>query len=322
MKILLRLLALCWAGALAQQAAAQSYPSHPITLVVPVAPAGILDQAARMVQPAMTAALGQSIVIENRPGASGNIGATYVAHAKPDGYTLLIGYSMFHVGNPVMFKELAWDPVKDFTGVGMIAFAPHIIAVNTQQPFQNLKQLVDYARANPGKLNYATSGNGSVPHVGMEMFKQTAHLEITHVPYKGAGPAVQDVIAGNVQMTVATPPSVIAFVRAGRLRALATAAKKRIAVLPDVPTTAEAGFPGVEMEAWVAIFAPAGTPPEILGKVNAALKQALDTPEVQRTSNVAGMETRAMTPAQLDALVKKDIDYWQPVIRKAHIVIE
>lgn len=323
MKPPLRLLALFLAGAaFAQPALAQNYPNRPITLVVPVAPAGILDQAARMVQPAMTAALGQSIVIDNRPGASGNIGATYVARSKPDGYTLLIGYSMFHVGNPVMFKEPGWDPARDFTGVGMIAFAPHVIAVNTQQPFQNLKELVDFARANPGKLNYSTSGNGSVPHVGMELFKQTAHIEITHVPYKGAGPAAQDTVAGNVQMTVATPPSVIGFIRAGRLRALATAAKNRAAVLPDIPTTAEAGFPGVEMEAWVAIFAPAGTPADVLNKVNGALKQALDTPEAQKTANTAGMETRVMTPAQLDALVKKDIAYWQPVIRKAHIVIE
>ena len=318
MKLFLSLALLaCCAGA-----HAQSFPSRTITLIVPVAPAGILDQSARMVAPAMAAALGQPVVIDNRPGASGNIGAVAVARAKPDGYTLLIGYSMFHVGNPVMFKDIAWDPLRDFTGVGMIAVAPHVIAVNPGQPFQNLKELVDYARANPGKLNYSTSGNGSVPHVGMELFKQTAKVDITHVPYKGAGPAAQDAIAGNVQMTVATPPSVIGFIKNGRLRALAVAAKNRAAVLPDVPTTAEAGFPGVEMEAWVSIFAPAGTPPDVLAKLSGALKQALETPEAAKTAATAGMDIRYMTPAQLDAQVRKDIDYWQPVIRKAHIVIE
>jgi len=319
MKLFFRLaLLLCCGAACAQTA----FPSRTITLIVPVAPAGILDHSARMVAPAMSAALGQAVVIDNRPGASGNIGATAVARARPDGYTLLIGYSMFHVGNPVMFKDIAWDPVKDFTGVGMIAVAPHVIAVNPAQPFQTLKELVDYARANPGKLNYSTSGNGSVPHVGMELFKQTYKVDITHVPYKGAGPAAQDAIAGNVQMTVATPPSLIGFIKNGRLRALATAAKSRAAVLPDVPTTEEAGFPGVEMEAWVSIFAPAGTPPEVLAKLSGALKLALETPEARQSAATAGMDIRYMTPAQLDAQVRKDIGYWQPVIRQAHIAIE
>lgn len=324
-KLLPTLLSACLAlaaVAASSTAAAQAFPSRTITMIVPVAPAGILDQAARMVAPAMGTALGQSVVIDNRPGASGNIGATAVARAKPDGYTLLIGYSMFHVGNPVMFKDIAWDPVKDFTGVGMIAVAPHVITVNPQQPFQNLKELVDFARANPGKLNYSTSGNGSVPHVGMELFKQTYKVDITHVPYKGAGPAAQDAIAGNVQMTVATPPSVIGFIKNGRLRALATAAKQRAAVLPEVPTTAEAGFPGVEMEAWVSIFAPAGTPAEVVNKISAALKQSLETPEAQKSAASAGMDIRYMAPAQLDAQVKRDIGYWQPVIRNAKITID
>jgi len=303
-------------------AGAQAFPSRAVTMIVPVAPGGILDQSARMVAPAMGAALGQPVVIDNRPGASGNIGAVAVARAKPDGYTLLIGYSMFHVGNPAMFKDLQWDPLRDFTGVGMIAVAPHVITVNPAQPFQTLKELVDYARANPGKLNYSTSGNGSVPHVGMELFKQLYKVEITHVPYKGAGPAAQDAIAGIVQMTVATPPSVIGFIRNGRLRALATAAKSRAAVLPDVPTTAEAGFPGIEMEAWVSIFAPTGTPPEVLAKLSAALKQSLDTPEAQKSAATAGMDIRFMTPAQLDAQVRRDIGYWQPVIRNARISID
>jgi tripartite-type tricarboxylate transporter receptor subunit TctC len=315
---------LAWVFALLCGAAGaqSSYPSRPITLIVPVPPGGILDQAARIVTPAMGSALGQSIIVDNRAGASGNIGALAVARARPDGYTLLVGYSMFHVGNPVMFKDLPWDPLRDFAPVGMIAVAPHVIAINAALPYQTLKELVDYARAHPGALNYATSGNGSVPHVGMELFKQTFKVDITHVPYKGAGPAVQDVIGGNVQMTVATPPSVGGFVKAGKLRAMAIAAKNRLALLPDVPTTAEAGFPGVEMEAWVAIFAPTGTPPEVVAKLSNALRLSLETPEAIKSSAVAGMEIRYMTPAQLDAQVRKDIGYWQPVIRNAHISIE
>jgi tripartite-type tricarboxylate transporter receptor subunit TctC len=315
---------LAWMFALACGAAAAQapYPSRPITLIVPVPPGGILDQAARIVTPAMGSTLGQAVIVDNRAGASGNIGAMAVARARPDGYTLLLGYSMFHVGNPVMFKDLQWDPLRDFAAVGMIAVAPHVIAINAGLPYRNLKELVDYARAHPGALNYATSGNGSVPHVGMELFKQTYKVDITHVPYKGAGPAVQDVLGGNVQMTVATPPSVLGFVKSGRLRALAIAAKNRLPALPDVPTTAEAGFPGVEMEAWVAIFAPAGTPPEVLAKLSNALRLSLESPEAAKATAAAGMEIRYMTPPQLDAQVRKDIGYWQPVIRNAHISIE
>jgi len=301
---------------------AQGYPNRPVTIIVPVAPAGILDQVTRIVAPTLGTTLGQQVVVENRAGASGNIGATAVARSKPDGYTLLTGYSMFHVGNPVMFKDIQWDPVKDFTPVAMLVVAPHVVAVNTSLPYQTLKELFDYARANPGKLNYATSGNGSVPHVGMELVKQTLKLDITHVPYKGAGPGVQDVIAGNVQMTVATPPSVVSFVKAGRLRALAIAARNRLDVLPDVPTTAQAGFPGVEMEAWVAFFAPAGTPPDVVNKLSAAVKQTLENPEVMKSANGVGAEIRYMTPPQLDAQVRKDIGYWQPVIRNAKISID
>jgi len=315
-------LALCAAVLFSHTAGAQPFPSRTITMIVPVPPAGILDQAARIVSPGMGTALGQSVIIDNRAGASGNIGAVAVARAKPDGYTLLIGYSMFHVGNPVMFKNLQWDPLKDFTPVGMIAVAPHVITVNASLPYQTLKELVDYARAHPNALNYATSGNGSVPHVGMELFKQTFKVDIAHVPYKGAGPAVQDVIGGNVQMTVATPPSVLGFVKSGKLRALAIAAKNRLPALPDVPTTAEAGFPGVEMEAWVSIFAPAGTPPEAVNRLSAALKQSLESPEAVKSAATAGMEIRYMTPAQLDAQVRRDINYWQPVIRNARITID
>jgi tripartite-type tricarboxylate transporter receptor subunit TctC len=302
--------------------AAQSqtnYPNRPVTLVVPVPPGGILDAVARMVVPSMVQTLGQPFVIDNKAGAGGNIAATYVAKSAPDGYNLLVGYSMFHVGNPSIYPNLSWDPLRDFTPVGMLVVSPHVMAVHPSVPAKNLREFVDLARANPGKLNYATSGNGSVPHVGVELFKQQNNLFITHIPYRGAGPAMLDVVAGNVQMTVATPPSLAGFVQSGKMRPLAVAASKRLALMPDVPTAAEAGFPGFELEAWVALFAPMGTPPAVVQKLTEAVKLTMESPSVRKSAETAGVEIRYMPPAQLDALVRKDIQYWSKVIKTANI---
>ncbi len=303
-------------------ALAADYPDRPVRITVPVTPAGILDQVSRIISPVLGTHLGQTVIVENRPGASGNIAATYVARSKPDGYSLLAGYSMFHVGNPVMYRNLEWDPIKDFKPVAMLVVSPHLIAVNPKVPIHSLQELVDYAKKNPNVLNYATSGNGSVPHIGMELFKQRAGIELTHVAYKGAGPAVQDVLAGNVQMTVATPPSVAGFVPTGQVRALAVASKTRLPLLPDVPTTAEAGFPDFELDAWVALFAPAGTPDSVVATLTEAVRKTMDTERVQQSLAAAGVQVRYMTPEQLNQQVRKDIDYWQPVIRKAGITID
>ncbi len=301
------------------QAPQAAFPTRPVTLTVPVPPGGILDTVARMVSPHMAKALGQSVVVDNRAGASGNIAATAVARAQPDGHTLLVGYSMFHVGNPTMFPNLAWDPVRDFVPVGMLVVSPHILAVHPSVPAKTLKELVAHTRANPGKLSYATSGNGSVPHVGVELFKQQNKLFIVHVPYRGAGPAMVDVASGNVQMTVATPPSLMAFVQSGKVRPLAVAGKNRLPQMPDVPTTTEAGFPDFQLEAWVALFAPAGTPPAAIARLTAAAKEALEQPAVQQTAATAGVEIRYMTPTQLDAVVKADLQYWPRIIKAANI---
>jgi len=295
------------------------YPNRPVTLVVPVPPGGILDTVARMVVPSMAQTLGQPVVIDNKAGAGGNIAASFVAKSAPDGYNLLVGYSMFHVGNPSMYPNLSWDPLRDFTPIGMLVVSPHVLAVHPSVPAKNLRELVDLARANPGKLNYATSGNGSVPHVGVELFKQQNNIFITHIPYRGAGPAMLDVVAGNVQMTVATPPSLAGFVQSGKMRPLAVAASKRLALMPDVPTAAEAGFPGFELEAWVALFAPMGTPPAAVQKLTESVKTALESANVRKSAETAGVEIRYMPPAQLDAVVRKDIQYWSKVIKTANI---
>jgi tripartite-type tricarboxylate transporter receptor subunit TctC len=300
-------------------ASAQSFPTKPITLVVPVAPGGILDAVARMIGPDMSKDLGQPIVVDNKPGASGNIGASYVAKSPPDGYTLLVGYNMFHVGNPSMFKDLSWDPIRDFASVAMVAVSPHVIAVNPSVPVKTLKELVDLAKAQPGKLNYASPGSGSVPHVGMELFKQQTGIDIVHVPYKGAGPMMTDVVGGTVQATIATPTSIIGFVQSGRVRPLAIAAKSRSPLMPDVPTTAEAGYPNFELEACIALFAPAGTPPDVIAKLSHATEKALQSPAVIERARTSGMTIRYMTPQQLDATVKTDLQYWSKVIRDANI---
>jgi len=306
-------------GALAQ---APQFPAKPVTLVVPVAPGGILDAVARMLAPEMAKQLGQPVVVDNKAGASGNIGATYVAKSAPDGYTLLVGYSMFHVGNPSMFRNLSWDPIRDFSSVAMVAVSPHVIAVHPSVPVKTLRELVDLAKKEPGKLNYASPGSGSVPHVGMELFKQQAGIDVMHVPYKGAGPMMQDVIAGQVQMTVATPPSLLGFVQTGRVRALAVAAKTRHPLMPDVPTTAEAGYPSFQLEAWVALFAPAGTPRPVIEKLTAAVAETLKAPEVVERARATGMAIRFMPPGELDATVKADLDYWSKVIREAKITAD
>jgi tripartite-type tricarboxylate transporter receptor subunit TctC len=310
--------AILWAAC----AAAHAQSDKVITVVVPVPPAGILDQVARMVTPGMGKVLGQTLVVDNRAGASGNIAAGAVARSKPDGQTLLVGYSMFHVGNPTMFKKLTWDPVRDFAPVAMLVVSPHVVAVHPSVPINTMKELVAYAKANPGKLNYATSGNGSVPHVGMELFKQQTGIDVVHVPYKGAGPAMQDVVAGQVQMTIATPPSLLGAVQSGKLRALAVAGSSRHPLLPNVPTTAEAGYPNFELEAWVALFAPAGTPPDVVAKLADAAKQTLQTDEVRKAAAAAGVEIRYQDPAKLDQTVKADLAYWSKVITDARITAD
>ena len=194
---------------LAGLVSAQSFPDRPITLVVPNPPGGLVDTSARLLSEPLTRVIGQTVVVDNKPGASGNIAYQYVANAKPDGYTLLISYSGYHVGNPALFDKLAWDPIKDFSPVALLTVSTNVIAVHPSVPVNNLKEFIAYAKANPGKLNYASQGNGSVSHIGTEIFKQTTGVEMVHVPYKGSGPAIQDVLAGQVQVFISTPPSLM-----------------------------------------------------------------------------------------------------------------
>lgn len=299
-------------------ASAQDYPSKPIVLVVPNPPGGFVDASARLLSDALSKVAGQSVVIDNRGGGSGNVAYQAVARANPDGYTLLNSYSAYHVGNPHLTPKLPWAQ-KDFVPVAMITVATNVIAVHPSVPANDLSEFIKYTRSNPGKLSYASQGNGSLSHIGTEMFKLQTKTSMVHIPYRGSGPAVLDVLSGQVQVFITTPPSVMGHIKAGKLKGLAVAGKTRHPGLPSVPTATEAGLKGFELEAWVGIFAPAGTPTDIVTKLSGQIKAALDMPETRARADSAGIELRYLAPAALEALVKSDTDFWGKTIQAAGI---
>ncbi len=306
------------AALLATQAMADTFPSKPVTLVVPNPPGGVVDTSARLLGDPLAKLMGQPVVIENKGGASGNIAYQQVAGAPKDGYTLLISYSAYHVGNPSLFSKMPWAQ-KDFVPVALLTAATNVIAAHPSVPPSTLKDFVAYLKANPGKLNYASQGNGSLSHVGTELFQANTGTEMLHVPYKGSGPAIQDVLGGQVQVFMTTPPSVMQHVQAGKLKAFAVTGKTRHPGLPNVPTTAEAGLAGFEVEAWVGLFAPAGTPPAVVQQLTEKVKAALATPEAKAVADRTGIEIRYLPPAALGALVQKETAYWAGVIQAKSI---
>lgn len=303
-------------------AGAQSFPDHAINLVVPNPPGGLVDTSARLLSEPLSRVIGQPVVVDNKPGASGNIAYQYVANAKPDGYTLLVSYSGYHVGNPALMDKLAWDPIKDFSPVALLTVSTNVIAVHPSVPVNNLKELIAYAKANPGKLNYASQGNGSVSHIGTEIFKQTTGIDMVHVPYKGSGAAIQDVLAGQVQVFISTPPSLMQHVQSGKLKGLAVTGKNRHPGMPNVPTTAEAGLSSFQLESWVALYAPKNTPAPIIAKLTDAVQKSLTLPEVKERADVAGVELRYLNPVAMDALLKKELPYWSKAIKSANITLD
>ena len=300
---------------------AQTFPSKPITLIVPNPPGGVVDSSARLISDQLSTALGQPVIVDNKPGASGNIAYQTVARAPKDGHTLLISYSAYHVGNPAMFPKLPWDQ-KDLAPVALISAASNVITAHPSVPANNLKELIAYAKQNPGKLNFASQGNGSLSHVGTALFEQQTGTDMVHVPYKGSGAAIQDVLAGQVQVFITTPPSVMGHVQSGKLKAFAVTSKARHPSLPNVPTVAEAGLPGFELEAWVGLFAPAGTPPAVITKLSESVKKVLETADTQKRAATLGIETRYMGPDALAALVKRDTEYWGKVIKAKNITAD
>ncbi len=315
----------CAAGAAALTfagfAAAQAYPAKPVTLIVPNPPGGLVDTSARIVGESLQKVLGQTVVIDNRGGGSGNVAYSMVARAPADGYMLLTSYSAYHVGYPSLNPKLPWAQ-KDFVPVALVTVATNVIAAHPSVPANTLTEFVAFLKKNPGKLSYASQGNGSLSHIGTEMLKSQTGTSIVHIPYRGSGPAIQDVLSGQVQVFMTTPPSVMQHVQAGKLKAYAVTGQKRHPGLPNVPTTAEAGLKGFELEAWVGIFAPAGTPPDVVQKLTTSIKQGLESPESKTRADTAGIEIRYQPPAALDALVTRETAFWARTIKAAGITAD
>ncbi len=297
------------------------YPSRPITLVVPFAPGGGNDILARAIAPLLAERLGQPVVVGNKPGAGGNIGTDAVARAQPDGHTLLIASNQVTI-NPAIGVRTPFTLEKDFAPVSQIASVPIVLVAHPEQPYKTLDEFVRYARANSGKLAYSSPGNGTPQHLAGEVFANLAKTQLMHVPYRGTGPAIADVVGGQVPLTFATMASVMPFVESGKLRALGIAGQSRAATLPQLPTFGDAGFKNYEAALWYSLLAPARTPPAVVAQVNAALVQALQQPAVRERLVQQGFEPRTSTPAQARTLLEQDLVRWARVVSELHIKIE
>jgi tripartite-type tricarboxylate transporter receptor subunit TctC len=300
---------------------AADYPNRPITLVVAFTPGGPSDVLARIVGKKMEQLLSQPFVIENRPGAGGNLAAEAVAHAAPDGYTLLMGNNSILATNDSLYKRLNYQP-KDFVPITLIGTQANILVVNTNVPAHSLKELIALAEAQPGKLNFASSGYGAAAHLAGELFKSEAKINIVHVPYKGAAPALQDVIAGHDQMMFATAASVIGHIQEGRVRALAVTTLKRTQILPDVPTMDEAGLKGFDASTWHGLVAPAGTPPEVIATLHDAAIRALNDESVQTSLGKLGVDIVGKTPQEFQAYIESEIPKWTAIVKASGATLE
>jgi tripartite-type tricarboxylate transporter receptor subunit TctC len=297
-------------------------PGRPVTLIVPSAPGGTTDFAARLLAEPLSQRLGVPVLVDNRGGANGAIGAQAVARARPDGHTLLVQYSGFHVGSPAVVRNLGWNPRTDVVPVALLMDVPQVLLLHPSVPATTFAEFVAYAKANPTALNYASSGNGSVQHLGTEQLKRLTGIQMEHVPYRGAGPAIQDLLAGRVQVFLTTPPPALAFLQTGQLRALLLSAQERHPALPSVPTAAEAGLPGLSAEAWFGVFAPARTPDALIGRLAAAVDAIIATPDYRARAEAQGAAIRRMTPNELGARVERELVEWVEVVRAMNIPIE
>jgi tripartite-type tricarboxylate transporter receptor subunit TctC len=321
---LARLAAALCAGLVALLAApaAADYPDRPIRLVVPFPAGGGADVLARTIMPRVAQELGASIVIDNRPGAGGNVGAEFVAHAAPDGYTLLYGTNGTHAINRALYAKQGFDPVRDFAPVSRMTQIAALLVVYPSVPARNVAELVDYARANPGKVFFASAGNGTTSHLAGELFKTAAGVDIVHVPYRGGGLAAADVAGGQVQMMIDVMPNVLPLATGGKLRALGVTTAARVPAAPEIPTIAESGLPGFEVSAWDGIFAPAGTPPSVIERLNAAIRAALADPKVREALVARGTQPVTSTPDELARHVVAESEKWARVVRQSGAKID
>jgi tripartite-type tricarboxylate transporter receptor subunit TctC len=296
-------------------AAEQGYPSKPIRLVVPFPAGGPLDAVARAIGQKLSIAWGQPVIIDNRPGAGGNIGADLVAKSAPDGYTILEGALSTHAVNVSLYSKMPYDPIKDFAPITLVAVTPNVLVVNPSVPANSVAELIRYAKANPGKLAFGSGSNGSAGHLAGELFKTEAHVDMVHVPYKGGAPAMQDLLGGQIQLMFDNLANSMPQVRAGKLKALAVTTAKRSPLVPDLPTLAEAGLPGFDIYTWWGFMAPAGTPKEIIAKWNAEVTRILNTPEMQASFAQQGAEPAPTTPEQFTALIQGEIPKYAKIIK-------
>ncbi|MCC6474566.1 MAG: tripartite tricarboxylate transporter substrate binding protein [Burkholderiales bacterium] len=298
---------------------AQGWPGKPVRFVVPFAPGGGNDILARVVGERLGAALGQPVVVDNRPGAGGNIGAELVARSAPDGYTQLVAAHATLVINPHMYARVPFDPVKDFAPVGLMGALPVVLAVHADVPAASVRELIALAKARPGGLAYASAGSGTPHHLAAEMFKSQTGTSMVHVPFKGGAPAAAELLSGRVQVMFAPINNIAPYLKSGKLRVLAAAGERRVQMLPDVPTIAEAGLPGYAVENWIGLAAPAGTSQEIIRRLNAEIGNALAQGEVRQKLNALGIEPVTATPAQMAATIVSELARWGSVIRNAGI---
>lgn len=308
-------------GSLALAQASGNYPSKPVTLVVTYPPGGGADAMARLLAPKMSEALGQNVVVDNKPGAGGQIGAAAVAKAAPDGYTLMLDASSFAV-NPSLYPKLPYDPMKAFKPIGVVALFPNVVLVNANFSAQNVTDLISISKKAKDSVSYASSGNGSAQHLAGALFESATGVDMVHVPYKGGGPALNDVIGGQVPLFFGNLASTLQHVQSGKLRALAVTSAKRSQILPGVPTLSEVGVKGAEIYEWNAVFVPAGTPQAVVSKIASAFQHALDAPEVKQRIAQLGGEIQRSSPEQSQAFIEQQVTLWGRVIKERKITIE
>ena len=308
-------LAMCLSGA---ARAADNWPQKPITLIVPWAAGGSTDILARVLSEHLTRSLGQPVIVDNKPGASGNIGSAMVARARPDGYTLLVGSMSTHAMNPALMPNMPFRGVEDFTPLGLLAYVTNTMVVHPSVPANNVRELIAYAKANPGKLAYASAGPGSTNHLSAVLFEKMTGVQMLHVPYKGGAPAVVDTVAGQTQLLFSAGTQTLPHVKSGKLRLLAVTESKRSPLLPNVPTVAET-VPGYELAVWYGAFGPKGMPADLTARLNREINAVMSLPEVKARMNAIGVETATSTPQQFGTILQRDADRYGKLIRELGI---
>ena len=298
----------------------QNYPTKPVRIIAPFAPGGGTDFIARLIAQKLTERLGQQVIVENKPGAGGNLGAEFAVKSPPDGYTLLLIAGSYTV-NPSLYK-LSFDPVNDISPIVQLSQGPFVVAVHPSVPAKTLNELIDYARREPDKLSYASAGSGSITHLASELFMQMANIKVVHVPYKGTGPALNDTIAGNTQLIFGSVATSLQFIKSGRLRGLAVTTPKRIPAAPHLPTVAEAGVPGYEVVLWHGLVGPKGLPSAVVERINQAANDALKSKDVADLLATDGVAPAGGAPETFRALIKADIERWSKVVKQANIKID